>query len=103
MLLPLQTEQTTKTPDEQNADVPCCSYARGQQVFLCYGAHTNLELLEHYGFLLQDNPHDTVLLPPELLCSEERQSGVLNGGLHSPTHFLCKQANFGRLNSPELP
>jgi len=59
------------------------SYARGQQVFLCYGAHTNLELLEHYGFLLQDNPHDTVLLPPELLCSEERQSGVLNG---LPTH-----------------
>jgi hypothetical protein len=29
-------------------------------VFLCYGAYTNLELLELYGFLLPANPHDKV-------------------------------------------
>ncbi len=32
-------------------------YDVGDQVFLCYGRHTNLELLEHYGFMLDDNPH----------------------------------------------
>ncbi|GFR42520.1 hypothetical protein Agub_g3414, partial [Astrephomene gubernaculifera] len=42
-------------------------YRRGEQVMLCYGRHTNLELLEHYGFVLQDNPHDTALLDAALL------------------------------------
>ncbi|KAI8468338.1 MAG: set domain protein [Monoraphidium minutum] len=48
-------------------------YEPGEQVFLCYGCHTNLELLETYGFTLPpgagagDNPHDTAPLPPELL------------------------------------
>jgi histone-lysine N-methyltransferase SETD3 len=32
-------------------------YKKGEEVYLCYGRHTNLELLEHYGFLLLDNPH----------------------------------------------
>lgn len=31
---------------------------------LCYGAHSNLALLEHYGFALEDNPNDRVLLSP---------------------------------------
>lgn len=49
-----------------------CFYARqaytdGQQVLLCYGQYTNLELLEHYGFLLPDNPNDTV--PIAVTCS----------------------------------
>lgn len=30
---------------------------------MCYGLHTNLELLEHYGFLIDENPHDTVIIP----------------------------------------
>lgn len=30
-----------------------CRYLAGEQVLLCYGKHTNLELLEHYGFVLQ--------------------------------------------------
>ena len=43
-------------------------YKAGQQVFLCYGRHTNLELLQHYGFVLADsNPHDVAALPPRLL------------------------------------
>ncbi|GLI63985.1 hypothetical protein VaNZ11_007094, partial [Volvox africanus] len=42
-------------------------YRRGEQVMLCYGRYTNLELLEHYGFVLQYNPHDTALLDPALL------------------------------------
>ena len=38
-------------------------------MFLCYGRHTNSELLQHYGFVLpgEENPHDTALLPPQLL------------------------------------
>lgn len=43
------------------------------QVLLSYGTYTNLELLEHYGFLLPDNPNDKAFIPlePDMyqLCS----------------------------------
>lgn len=44
-------------------------YSAGDQVFLCYGTHTNLELLEHYGFVLPAtlNPHDLAVLPSSCL------------------------------------
>ncbi|PNH05183.1 Protein SET DOMAIN GROUP 40 [Tetrabaena socialis] len=42
-------------------------YGIGEQIMLCYGRHTNLELLEHYGFVLEANPHDTAPLDPALL------------------------------------
>ena len=41
-------------------------YVAGEQIMLCYGRHTNLGLLEHYGFLLDgdekasSNPHDSI-------------------------------------------
>ncbi|XP_027331984.1 protein SET DOMAIN GROUP 40 [Abrus precatorius] len=38
-------------------------YKKGDQVLLCYGTYTNLELLEHYGFLLQENPNDKIFIP----------------------------------------
>ncbi|KAL2317315.1 hypothetical protein Fmac_031191 [Flemingia macrophylla] len=34
-------------------------------VLLCYGTYTNLELLEYYGFLLQENPNEKVFIPLE--------------------------------------
>ncbi|XP_030526206.1 protein SET DOMAIN GROUP 40 isoform X2 [Rhodamnia argentea] len=40
-------------------------YVRGEQVLLSYGMYTNLELLEHYGFLLDNNPNDKVYIPLE--------------------------------------
>ncbi|KAG2501249.1 hypothetical protein HYH03_001056 [Edaphochlamys debaryana] len=42
-------------------------YRAGEQVMLCYGRHTNLELLEHYGFVLDDNPHDAAPLDVDFL------------------------------------
>jgi histone-lysine N-methyltransferase SETD3 len=36
-------------------------------VFLCYGRHTQLELLELYGFMTAHNPHDMALLPVDVL------------------------------------
>lgn len=35
------------------------------QVLLSYGTYTNLELLEHYGFLLDKNPNDKAFIPVE--------------------------------------
>ncbi|KAF8065860.1 SDG40 [Scenedesmus sp. PABB004] len=43
------------------------SYQPGEQVYLSYGDHSNLKLLQFYGFVLADNPHDTAELPVELL------------------------------------
>lgn len=45
-----------------------CFYARKNyrakdQVLLSYGTYTNMELLEHYGFLLNDNPNDKAFIP----------------------------------------
>ncbi|CAM8929524.1 unnamed protein product [Rhodiola kirilowii] len=50
-----------------DADATYCFYARenyrkGEQVLLGYGLYTNLELLEHYGFLLRSNPNDKVFV-----------------------------------------
>ncbi|XP_020529971.1 protein SET DOMAIN GROUP 40 isoform X2 [Amborella trichopoda] len=51
-------------------------YKRGEQVFLCYGTYTNLELLEHYGFLLSRNPGDKI---PILVGEDTVQ---INDSLH---------------------
>ncbi|KDP35711.1 hypothetical protein JCGZ_10483 [Jatropha curcas] len=41
------------------------NYKKGEQVLLSYGTYTNLELLEHYGFVLDENPNDKVFIPLE--------------------------------------
>ncbi|CAK0784490.1 hypothetical protein CVIRNUC_007694 [Coccomyxa viridis] len=51
-------------------------YLPGEQVFLCYGSHSNLDLLEHYGFVLDDNPHDAALLPVGALPDGQLQGSV---------------------------
>ncbi|KAL8038197.1 hypothetical protein ABFX02_11G089400 [Erythranthe guttata] len=54
------------------------NYVKGDQVLLSYGTYTNLELLEHYGFLLQENPNDKAFIPLESemysLCSWPKDS-----------------------------
>lgn len=47
-----------------------CFYAKknyniGEQVLLSYGTYTNVELLEHYGFLLNENQNDKVFISLE--------------------------------------
>lgn len=37
-----------------------CSFAQGQQVFNCYGRHSNATLLLYYGFAMFDNHHDSL-------------------------------------------
>ncbi|PON55551.1 N-lysine methyltransferase SETD [Parasponia andersonii] len=45
-------------------------YKKGEQVLLCYGSYTNLELLEHYGFILNENSGEKVFIPLESeMCS----------------------------------
>ncbi|XP_009765288.1 protein SET DOMAIN GROUP 40-like [Nicotiana sylvestris] len=54
------------------------NYQKGEQVLLSYGTYTNLELLQHYGFILSDNPNDKAFIPLEpnmySLCSWESES-----------------------------
>ncbi|KAG6401096.1 hypothetical protein SASPL_137941 [Salvia splendens] len=54
------------------------NYERGDQVLLSYGTYTNMELLEHYGFILQDNPNDKAFISLESemysLCSWPKDS-----------------------------
>ncbi|KAJ9540914.1 hypothetical protein OSB04_027420 [Centaurea solstitialis] len=52
---------------EEESDAYCFyarrSYRKGDQVLLSYGTYTNLELLEHYGFILDENPNDKAYIP----------------------------------------
>lgn len=47
------------------------NYNKGEQVLLSYGTYSNLELLEHYGFLLDTNPNEKAFIPlePEIYSS----------------------------------
>ncbi|TVU39347.1 hypothetical protein EJB05_12760, partial [Eragrostis curvula] len=42
------------------------TYKKGEQVLLGYGIYTNLELLEHYGFLLSENPNEKTFIQLDL-------------------------------------
>ncbi|KAL3525098.1 hypothetical protein ACH5RR_013470 [Cinchona calisaya] len=58
------------------------NYREKEQIFLSYGVYTNLELLEHYGFLLNDNPNDKAFIPLEpamrSLCSWPKELLYIN-------------------------
>ncbi|GAB4821693.1 hypothetical protein N2152v2_008739 [Parachlorella kessleri] len=97
-------QQQQQSPEQEQEEGLCgdgcldkasgeyCLYARrryeaGEQVFLCYGRHTNLELLEHYGFILPTNPHDTAALqitalPPEVAAK------LASAGLEGPGCYI---------------
>lgn len=38
--------------------------AAGQQVYISYGTRSNDQLLQYYGFVEPDNPHDVYVMPP---------------------------------------
>ncbi|XVF20462.1 hypothetical protein REPUB_Repub12eG0002300 [Reevesia pubescens] len=71
---PHHSERLTDAAYEEDAAAYCFyakkDYKMGEQVLLSYGTYTNLELLEHYGFLLEDNPNEKVFisLEPDIYC-----------------------------------
>lgn len=70
---------------------------------MCYGSYTNLELLEHYGFLLNENPGEKVFTPLEAeMCSSNswpkesmyiQQSGKPSFALLSALRFWATWPN----------
>ena len=38
--------------------------AAGEEVFISYGTRSNDQLLQYYGFVEADNPHDVYVMPP---------------------------------------
>lgn len=68
----------------------CCRYAAGDQVLLCYGKHTNLELLEHYGFVLQVGVLGARDRPPSSHAAAGSHTGALKieRGWGASTHYL---------------
>lgn len=38
--------------------------AKGDQIYISYGARSNDQLLQYYGFVETNNPHDVYILPP---------------------------------------
>ncbi|CAN8256026.1 unnamed protein product [Cochlearia groenlandica] len=67
--LVVESERLTDGGFDEDANAYCLyarrNYQLGEQVLLCYGTYTNLELLEHYGFMLEENSNDKVFIPLE--------------------------------------
>ncbi|GAB7345966.1 hypothetical protein MBLNU457_4189t1 [Dothideomycetes sp. NU457] len=42
-------------------------YKTGEEIYACYGAHSNDKLLVHYGFILSDNKDDSLPLSPIIM------------------------------------
>jgi len=80
-------------------------YQPDQQVYLCYGRHSNLDLLKLYGFVLRQNSHDFAILPFEYFPDKVRQhfSGteytISQDG--NPSFDLMRALRFASLTSKE--
>ncbi|KAK1680579.1 hypothetical protein QYE76_041427 [Lolium multiflorum] len=68
-------------------------YRKGEQVLLGYGTYTNLELLEYYGFLLDENPNEKIYieLDPELctIGTWPKDSIYIHPNGHPSFALLC--------------
>jgi len=42
----------------------CGSVSKGSEVYISYGTRSNDQLLQYYGFVEKDNPHDVYVMPP---------------------------------------
>eukprot|EP00884_Botryococcus_braunii_P006546 jgi/Botrbrau1/15893/Bobra.40_1s0076.1 len=76
-------------------------YRKGEQVFLSYGALSNLELLEHYGFMLEENAHDQCALSTETVreaLGTCRSHGLAAGDRAGP--LLERDCWLHRVESP---
>lgn len=56
--------------------------SEGEQVFVCYGGHTNGRLWIEYGFTLPQNPNNKVAISIELLCSLAGAVGIEVSNAH---------------------
>jgi Rubisco LSMT substrate-binding len=81
------------------------------QVYISYGARSNDQLLQYYGFVEHDNPHDVYVMPPlrewdisalELACGRQfapgrlaklDEAGLLGGGGAITSSISAKDTN----------
>lgn len=71
--------------------------AAGQEVCLCYGDHSSLDLLQHYGFVLPANPHDRVRPPRALLAQ-----GLSQAARAYTDELPEKECNFHATGEPSF-
>lgn len=88
-------------------------YQPEQEVYLCYGRHANLDLLQHYGFTLSganiENPHDIALLNaaevfPKEVISQLTSFGTTEAALMAngtPSWELLRALRLAALSSAE--
>lgn len=60
-------------------------YSKGSQVFISYGDKTNEQLLQYYGFILAENPHDVCTVTASIEGIETVLSIMPNGQLSKQT------------------
>ena len=58
-------------------------YAAGEPVHVSYGMHDNYALLRHYGFVLRDNLHHRVFVPPMRPANHAARIADTGGGAGS--------------------
>ncbi|KAI8104918.1 hypothetical protein M9435_000092 [Picochlorum sp. BPE23] len=66
------------------------SYEKGQQIFISYGKKTNEQLMQYYGFILKDNPHDVYTVVATVNGVEVPLSITQNGQLAEETMTMLE-------------
>ena len=67
------------------------AYAEGDQVFISYGAKSNEQLVQYYGFVLEDNPHDACVVDAEVGGEVVRLAIMPNGQLTAETMAMLEE------------
>ena len=67
------------------------SLMQGEQVFISYGKQSNDSLLQYYGFVEPDIPHDTYVVPDLAAAVPD---AVSSGTLPALKACLCSRINF---------
>jgi hypothetical protein len=70
----LQSEVSYDYPRDAFIVSAATAYTPGQQVFISYGTQTNDSLLQMYGFVEADNPHDAYVMTSLLKWLEQLQA-----------------------------
>ncbi len=66
------------------------SYEKGEQIFISYGKKTNEQLMQYYGFILKDNPHDVYTIVGNMNGVEVPLSIRQNGQLAEETMAMLE-------------
>lgn len=92
-----ETQSADKPPEYVSLmSAPSVGLRKHQEVLIDYGDKSNEELLFHYGFVVEDNPQDALMMHYEL-PAEDKCVSVPSRCRLQTTKFMVSVANFASI------